>query len=41
MLTSISQFQHPILIVAIALIATTIVFFVVILGSKVQKPAPA
>jgi membrane protein YqaA with SNARE-associated domain len=41
MLTSISQLRHPVLIVAIALIATAIIVFVVILGSKLKKSAPA
>lgn len=37
MLTSISQLRHPILIVAIALIATAVVVLVVILGSKRKR----
>lgn len=41
MLTFISQLRHPILIVAIALIATAVVVFVVILGSKRKKSAPS
>jgi membrane protein YqaA with SNARE-associated domain len=41
MLTFISHLRHPILIVAIALIVTALVVFVVILGSKRKKPAPA
>jgi membrane protein YqaA with SNARE-associated domain len=41
MLTFISQLRHPILIVAIALIATAVVVFVAILGSKRKKSAPA
>jgi membrane protein YqaA with SNARE-associated domain len=41
MLTSIAQLQHPILVVAIALIAAAAVVFVVILGIKRKKTAPA
>jgi membrane protein YqaA with SNARE-associated domain len=41
MLTFISQLQHPILIVAIAVIATAAVVILVILGSKRKKSAPA
>jgi uncharacterized protein YoxC len=41
MLTSIAQLQHPILVVAIALIAVAAVVFVVILGIKRNKTAPA
>ena len=37
MLTSISQLRHPILIVAIALIATAVVVLVVILASKRKR----
>jgi membrane protein YqaA with SNARE-associated domain len=40
-LRSISQFQHPILIVTIVLIATAAVVFAVILGMKRKKSAPA
>jgi membrane protein YqaA with SNARE-associated domain len=41
MLTFISQLRHPILVFAIALIATAVVVFVVILGSKRNKSGPA
>ncbi len=41
MLTFISQLQHPILIVAIAVIATAAVVILVILGSKRKKSASA
>jgi membrane protein YqaA with SNARE-associated domain len=41
MLTFISQLQHPILIVAIAVIATAAVVILVILGSKRKKSPPA
>jgi len=41
MLTFISQLRHPILIVAIALIATAVAAFVVILANKLKKSAPA
>jgi membrane protein YqaA with SNARE-associated domain len=41
MLTSILHFRHPILILAIGLMATAVVVFVVILGSKRKKSAPA
>ena len=37
----ISQLRHPILIVAIALIVIALVVFVVILGTKLKKSAPA
>ncbi len=40
MLTFLSHVRHPILIAAIALMATALVVFVVILGSKRKKPAP-
>jgi membrane protein YqaA with SNARE-associated domain len=40
-LRSFSQLRHPILICAIALIATAVVVIVVILASKRKKPAPA
>src|ERR1700687_886107 len=41
MLTFIAQVRHPILIAAIALLATAVVVFVVILGSKRKKSASA
>lgn len=41
MLTSLSHFRHPILIVAIALVAMAVVIFAVILGSKHKKSARA
>jgi membrane protein YqaA with SNARE-associated domain len=40
MLTFLSHVRHPILIAAIALMATALAVFVVILGSKRKKPAP-
>jgi len=41
MLTSMLPFRHPVLLVAIALMATAVVVLVVILGSKRKKSAPA
>jgi len=41
MLRFISQLRHPILIVVIALMAAAVAVFVVILGSKRKKSAPA
>jgi membrane protein DedA with SNARE-associated domain len=41
MLTSISQLRHPILICAIALIATAVVVLVVIVMGKRKESAPA
>jgi len=41
MLTFISQLRHPILIIAIALIATVVITFVVILANKRKQSASA
>ena len=41
MLPFLSQVRHPILIAAIALMATAVVVFAVILGSKRKRSAPA
>ena len=41
MLTFIAQVRHPILIAVIALLATAVVVFVVILGRRHKKSAPA
>jgi hypothetical protein len=41
MLTLITQVRHPILIAVIALMAIGVVVFVLILGSKRKKSAPA
>jgi membrane protein DedA with SNARE-associated domain len=41
MLTFIKQVRHPILIAVIALMAIGVVVFVIILGTKRKKSAPA